>query len=203
MIHSSACAWMAALALLLATPAQANQLGSGVSLQRDAASVPLKNGDDDGDDDVGDDHGKGDMNGRQERRMRKLVNQARAQGRQCGEVFYPPAPPISWDSDLDDAAERHSEDMAEHNFFSHTGSDGSDVGQRASTAGYEWLAIGENIAMGQRSVNQVMQSWLDSPEHCANIMNPAFVHMGAAAEIENHDSDGNIYWTQVFGAPLP
>jgi uncharacterized protein YkwD len=54
--------------------------------------------------------------------------------------------------------------------------------------------------MGQTTPEQVVQAWLKSPEHCANIMEPAFVHMGVAFAV-NQTSEGGIYWAQEFGRP--
>ena len=93
-------------------------------------------------------------------------------------------------------------DMANNNFFSHTGSDGSSAGDRATRAGYSWSAWGENIAAGvpYSAVSAVMQGWIDSPGHCANLMNANFSNLGAA-KFSNPASTYNVYWTQAFGRP--
>lgn len=90
--------------------------------------------------------------------------------------------------------------MAAHNYFSHRGKDGSLAGVRATRDGYDWRGIGENIAAGQGSAQQVVAGWLASPSHCFNIMHPDFTEMGAAYAV-NPQSDAAIYWTQVFGSP--
>ena len=90
--------------------------------------------------------------------------------------------------------------MASRNYFAHAARDGSTVGDRATREGYEWSAIGENIASGQGSPGQAVASWLTSPTHCANVMKPGFTQMGAAYFV-NPASDTVIYWTQVFGTP--
>ena len=132
------------------------------------------------------------------RKVLALVNAARARPRNCGKRSFAAAAPLAWNSKLADAAQVHSADMANHNYFSHQAKDGGDVGDRARRAGYAWHAIGENIAAGQGSPQQAVSAWLSSSGHCANIMNPAFVEMGAAYVI-NRSSDATIYWTQVFG----
>jgi uncharacterized protein YkwD len=66
-------------------------------------------------------------------------------------------------------------------------------------AGYRWSGIGENIASGQESVDQVMAGWLASPGHCANIMDRWFTEMGGAFAVAG--GPGRAYWTQVFGTP--
>jgi uncharacterized protein YkwD len=92
--------------------------------------------------------------------------------------------------------------MANNNFFSHTGSDGQSVGYRATQAGYTWSAVGENIAAGipYSAVGAVMQGWIDSPGHCANLMRSNYTELGAA-KASNPSSTYVIYWTQVFGRP--
>ena len=127
------------------------------------------------------------------------VNAARASGRSCGNQAYPPAPPVSWDPELGQAALAHSRDMAAHRYFSHKAKDGSTAAERARRAGYNWQRVGENIAFGQRSPEEAVAGWLDSPGHCANIMNPGFTEMGAAYGMANEHRAGIIYWTQVFG----
>jgi uncharacterized protein YkwD len=134
------------------------------------------------------------------REILALTNAARAVPRACGERNFPAAPPLSWDARLAAAALAHSQDMAQRNYFSHSGKDGARVGQRASRAGYDWQGIGENLATGQGSPARAMAGWLASPSHCANLMNAAFAQMGAAYAV-NLRSDTGIYWTQVLAAP--
>jgi uncharacterized protein YkwD len=127
-----------------------------------------------------------------------LTNAARAQPRTCGERRFRAAAPLTWNEKLAAAAVTHSRDMATHNFFSHTGKDARTVRDRAVREGYAWRRVGENIATGQGSPEQVVAGWLTSPQHCGNIMEPAFAEMGAAYFV-NAKSDTAIYWTQVFG----
>lgn len=128
------------------------------------------------------------------------VNEARSKPRTCGSRSFKAAPALTWDAKLGDAALAHSRDMAAQNYFSHRAPDGSQVSDRASRAGYSWQRIGENIAAGQGSEEQVMAGWLASPGHCSNIMNPDFTEMGAAYAIDKSSAAGS-YWTQVFGTP--
>lgn len=134
-----------------------------------------------------------------EQAMLDAVNTARASTRRCGSGQYPATSPLRWSCPLARAARSHSADMASHDFFSHTGSDGLDVGDRATAAGYAWRAIGENIAAGQLIVEEVMDEWLQSPGHCANIMSADFADFGAAAMEGHQGSQYRVYWTQVFG----
>lgn len=129
------------------------------------------------------------------------VNSARATARTCGSQYYPAAPALSWNGALSDAALVHSRDMAGKRYFSHHGKDGRSVSDRALSAGYRWRRIGENIAAGQSSPEEVMAGWLASPGHCANIMSGAFTEMGAAYAIDRGKQEARAYWTQVFGTP--
>lgn len=122
------------------------------------------------------------------------VNQQRQQGATCGGVFQPAVPPLKLDWRLSRAAALHAQDMIRKNFFSHVGSNGSSVGQRVTAQDYRWRGVGENIAFGQRSVEQVVAAWMDSPGHCSAIMREEFEELGAA-RVENH-------WVLVFALPL-
>jgi Cysteine-rich secretory protein family len=129
------------------------------------------------------------------------VNAARAKPRTCGNRRFEAAAPLEWDAALAEAALQHSRDMASRNYFAHRGRGGTQVGERAKQRGYAWRHIGENIAAGQGSAQQVVAGWLASPHHCANIMDPAFTEMAAAYAV-NRKSQATIYWTQVLGTPL-
>lgn len=128
-----------------------------------------------------------------------LINAARAQARQCGAQALAATTPLTWNPALASAAENHSRGMANNNFFDHMDRDGRMPGDRAELAGYSGRQIGENIAAGQGSVGKVLEGWLASPGHCANLMNPAFNELGAAYAVDPK-SDAGIYWTGVFGA---
>ncbi|MFF5477612.1 sigma-70 family RNA polymerase sigma factor [Streptomyces sp. NPDC012935] len=104
--------------------------------------------------------------------------------------------PLSQDSQLNQAALRHSEDMDARDFFDHTNPDGADPGQRVTAAGYTWSTYGENIAQGQQTPEAVMESWMNSPGHRANILNCSFKDIGVGI----HKASGGPWWTQVFGA---
>jgi uncharacterized protein YkwD len=126
-----------------------------------------------------------------------IVNQVRAESRNCGTSFFPAADPVVWNNLLATAAQSHSDDMAGLNFFSHTGSDGLSVGSRVSNAGYVWRTVGENISAGRQSLQDTLNGLVNSPGHCANIMNPNFVEMAMACAEESSSTYG-VYWTQVF-----
>ena len=134
------------------------------------------------------------------REVLRLVNEARASPRKCGERRFDAAPPLAWAPALAEASLAHSRDMAGRDYFSHRGADGSQAGERARRAGYAWRSVGENIAAGQGSPQQAVSAWLSSPHHCENIMRPGYAEMGAAYALDP-GSEATIYWTQVFGTP--
>ncbi|MGB0716207.1 MAG: CAP domain-containing protein [Phycisphaerae bacterium] len=124
-----------------------------------------------------------------------LVNNARSTATDCGSRgTFPAASPLTMEGALTCAARIHSLDMATNNFFDHTNLSGESPGDRVDQTGYSWSTWGENIALGQITPEQVVNAWLDSDGHCANIMNASFTQIGIGY------SEGN-YWTQVFGAP--
>lgn len=126
------------------------------------------------------------------------VNQFRAESRMCGSVMYPAVAPMSWNTTLEETARIHSMDMANANFFSHTGSNGLSSADRATNAGYNWMNIGENIAGGQQTVDEAMTAWIESPSHCQNIMSPDFKETATAC-VSNPNTELRVYWTSVYG----
>jgi len=131
-------------------------------------------------------------------RVLALVNQARAQPRRCGSQAFGAAGPLAGNRLLAQAAQVHADSMARHGYLEHRGRDGSTPVERVDRTGYRWRSVGENIASGQTSAEQVVRGWLASPEHCVNIMEPRFTEMGVAFAV-NKASTGGIYWAQVFG----
>ncbi|MEU8617913.1 sigma-70 family RNA polymerase sigma factor [Streptomyces sp. NPDC048623] len=130
--------------------------------------------------------GTSDPNASEAQQVIDLTNAERAKAG-CG--------PVTANTLLTRAAQGHSDDMAARNFFDHTNPDGADPGDRVTAAGYRWSTYGENIAKGQRTPAEVMDAWMNSPGHRANILNCSFKEIG----IGIHDA-GGPYWTQVFGA---
>lgn len=133
--------------------------------------------------------------------MLAVIRAARAASRMCGDGIHQATGTVTWNPLLEQAALSHVQDMAYVNFFSHEGSDGLSVSNRADNVGYNWRAIGENIAAGQLDIDEVHQGWLDSPGHCRNIMNPLFTEVGAAC-VPGVDTDYGTYWAVVFGDQL-
>ena len=122
-----------------------------------------------------------------------LVNATRATGCNCGTKTMPPVPALTWNNRLATAAFKHSQDMNDKNYFEHTSQDGRSFSTRITAEGYNWLSVGENIAKGYSTEQEVVQAWFNSPGHCENIMSSKFTEMGAGRVGE--------YWTQDFGKP--
>ena len=133
-------------------------------------------------------------------KLLEQINVARAQARQCGGQPFAAAAPLAWNATLASTAESHSRAMANGNFFDHRDRDGRTPGDRAELAGYSGQRIGENIAAGLDSARKVVDGWLASPGHCANLMAAQFSELGAAYAVDPK-SDAGIYWTALFGAP--
>lgn len=131
-----------------------------------------------------------------EEQVTALVNEQR---RQAG------LRPLRLNPQLSAAALAHSQDMALNDFFSHTGSNGSSVSNRIAATGYRYSTIGENIAAGFAIPATVVQGWMNSPEHRANILNPAVQEMGVGLYLLDNDTgrlNYRYYWTQEFGSPM-
>jgi uncharacterized protein YkwD len=127
------------------------------------------------------------------------LNVARSQPRQCGTQSFNATTPLTWNATLATAAEAQSRSMANNNYFDHKDRDGRTPGDRAELAGYNFQQIGENISAGQDTAHKVVEGWLASPGHCANLMSPQFRDVGAAYAVDPK-SDAGIYWTVMFGA---
>jgi uncharacterized protein YkwD len=125
------------------------------------------------------------------------LNAIRAAGGRCGGTEFPPSPPLARSPELDQAARAHAEDMARNSFLAHTGSDGSNPGERVSRAGYHWDVVAENVASGQTSADDIAATWLESPGHCANLMDAKYSETGIAYALNPGDGR-DIYWVQVY-----
>jgi uncharacterized protein YkwD len=115
----------------------------------------------------------------------KLVNEERAKVG-CSALTASPS--------LAKLAGAFSDDMAARDFFDHTDPDGRTPWDRAATAGIANLG-GENIARGQADAAAVMDAWMNSPGHRANILNCDFKTLGVGV----HLGPGGPWWTQDFG----
>jgi uncharacterized protein YkwD len=102
--------------------------------------------------------------------------------------------PLTASSSLDTLAQNFSDEMAARGFFDHTDPDGKDPWDRAKALGISNLG-GENIARGQADAKAVMEAWMNSPGHRANILNCDYTTLGVGI----HYGTGGPWWTQDFG----
>jgi uncharacterized protein YkwD len=128
------------------------------------------------------------------------VNEARASGRRCGVRAYAPVAPLGLSPLLTEAAAAHSGEMARAGILAHEGAGGTLPADRARRTGYAPRLVGENIASGVPDASGVVDGWLESPPHCANLMDGRFTEMGIAYAV-NAASSGGIYWTQLLATP--
>jgi uncharacterized protein YkwD len=124
-----------------------------------------------------------------ERTVWTLTNRERAENGLSG---------LSLNGDLVASARAHSADMAAQDYFSHTALDGSSPGDRIAAAGYDANSWGENIAAGYTTPASVVDGWMNSPGHRANILNSNFCDIGVGYAYDGDSTYGH-YWTQNFG----
>ena len=105
--------------------------------------------------------------------------------------------PVQMDARAWVAAADQSTYQAQTQKMSHVGSDGSNGGARLIGAGYIWSTWGENIGAGQADCQTVVADWLTSASHRANLLNPAFRHIGIGMAI---GANGVPYWTMDLAA---
>jgi Cysteine-rich secretory protein family len=133
-------------------------------------------------------------------RALQLVNEVRARGARCGQRSFAPAPPVRSSDTLADVAFGHADDMAKHDYFEHLDRTGHSPADRVRAVGYPEKLVGENIAYGPKTADEVVQGWLDSPGHCENIMDPRFAEMGIAFAAGQSSRRG-LFWVQLLVAP--
>lgn len=100
--------------------------------------------------------------------------------------------PLKMDTELSKVAREKSRDMAANNYFDHNSPNYGSPFDMMKSFGIEYRAAGENIAKGQRTPEEVVNAWMNSEGHRANILNPNFTHIGVG-----YVEQGN-YWTQQF-----
>lgn len=123
-----------------------------------------------------------------EKQVFELVNDVRAERG---------LPPFQWDEKLARSARKHSQDMVDRSFFSHTNPDGESPFDRMREAGISYRAAAENIAAGQPDAASVLDSWMNSPGHKQNILgNYRYLGVGVA-----FGGDHRVYYTQNFYSP--
>ena len=103
--------------------------------------------------------------------------------------------PLHWHQGVTQVARAHSRDMVTRGFFAHECPDGSTAPSRLQAAGLDYNFSGENLGRRQSTARQLVDEWMNSPEHRAILLHPHFTHTGIGFYI---DADGQYYWTQKF-----
>ncbi len=137
-------------------------------------------------------------------RVLALVNAVRARGTSCGRRTFGPTTPVHLSTTLQQVADGHARDMAEHVYFEHQDLAGRTPADRVRAAGYREQLVGENIAFGPASPAEVVRGWLHSTGHCENIMDPRFAEMGIAYAVgpaPEGSSGTGLYWVQDLVDP--
>ena len=107
--------------------------------------------------------------------------------------------PLKLDTELSASAGWKAEDMAKRDYFDHADGGGRDFVDRAEQYGYrDWTYLGENIAAGQTTPEEVVQEWMASPGHRRNILKPQYKEIGLGFALSD-TSDYKDYWVQEFG----
>ncbi len=126
------------------------------------------------------------------------INEIRQHPRQCGQQHFAAAAPLRWNQHLYQSAFAHAEDMASHNILGHISSTGLYLKARLKQSEFKGRGGGENVARGQKNLNEVMSVWLASPVHCSNLMHPKFTDYAIACT-SDQSAKQKSYWTQQFG----
>lgn len=134
-----------------------------------------------------------------EARVLELTNAERRAGGCCGsEGCFAASGALEPDPSLTYAARRHARDMAERSFFAHEAPDGTTLRDRLDVAGFGGCAAGENIARGQTSPEQVVEGWMSSDGHCANILAGRYSRLGVGY-YDDPAATLRRLWVQNFG----
>lgn len=106
---------------------------------------------------------------------------------------------VAVDPELAAIAEEYACTMITNGFFGHTDpATGVGLAERAIDSGYNYLAVGENLAAGIGSPQEVVDAWLASPTHRDIMLDPAFSRTGIAVR---YGGENDVYWVQVFADP--
>lgn len=111
--------------------------------------------------------------------------------------------PLHFNTKLSEAAEAKIDDMFANQYFEHESPDGKSPADIISATGYDYIVVGENLALGNFKNDEVLvQAWMDSPGHRANILNGKFLEIGVA--VRKGEFEGKTVWlaVQEFGSPL-
>jgi uncharacterized protein YkwD len=129
--------------------------------------------------------------------------QARAQmlARVNAERVKDGRPPLKLDPRLNEAAQKHAEDMLLRSYYNHVSPEKVTPLERVRKTGYVPHIVAENIARGPFTVDEVMDDWMLSREHRGNVLHPAFRDLGVGIAVGRNSVGYTVLWVQDFGAP--
>lgn len=126
-------------------------------------------------------------------KLLQLINDARIAGHNCGGSNQAATGTVVWSDVLANAAKKHSADMAQHDKLDHFGSNGSTPQTRLEAEGYEYEDFAENLAKGGATEDDVINLWLNSSDHCKNLMKTGVTEIGVGTK--------GAYWTLILAKP--
>lgn len=131
----------------------------------------------------------------------RRLNELRQQQVNCGDDLpRGEAPALRWSDSLASSSASYAGELADRDTLSHVDREGEPFDQRLRKLGYAFRYAGENLAAGQRSLDEAISAWLGSPGHCANLMNERFSEVGLACA-RRAGSRYDTFWVVQLGAP--
>jgi uncharacterized protein YkwD len=121
----------------------------------------------------------------------EAVNELRSGGCRCGGKYFKPVGAVKYNEQLAQSAAIHAQDIRRQRRLNHYSSNGLNIGQRVDRVGYRWAVVGENLAFGHESIQEVIRAWIDSNTHCRLLMDDRFRDIGLAKL--------GSYWVLHFG----
>lgn len=112
------------------------------------------------------------------------------------------AAPLVLDPRLNDAAQKHAEDMLARSYYDHRNLEGLQPRDRVVQAGYRPIRVAENIARGHTTVEEAMDAWMQSRGHRGNLLHAAFTEMGVGCAVGRNAAGDTVLWVQDFGRGL-
>ena len=125
------------------------------------------------------------------------LNAFRARPQACGGRSFAAAGPLRWEARLEQAASGHAAELALGDQLNHLTANGRTLRERLRAHGYVAFRVGENLAAGQESLDEVLQTWISSAKHCENIMQPEFQEV--ALVCASGPGKYGRYWVMNFG----
>lgn len=111
--------------------------------------------------------------------------------------------PLVLSSRLNEAAQKHAEDMLSRSYYDHRSLEGLQPRERVLLAGYQPFVVAENIARGHTTVAEAMDAWMQSRGHRGNLLHAAFTEMGVGCAVGRNSAGYTVLWVQELGRPSP